>query len=192
MRYKNQRYQRGLLMVSYVGMYTRSYKKIKTRMETIIGFYGKGNEIISYHSLYVGSRLVLNSNCCCMHCHCQNMLHQIYISWIGNDNFIKVWKLSLIMTISICLLVWQGKKWKTSLYTWAPSSDAIATTIFWTVSWVIMCSLSHGQHNKWIPKSSMVWPHWHRWKCVTIRCGIPKEIQNVVKNGQGINKMKGC
>jgi len=51
-------------MVSYVGMYTRSYKKIKTRMETIIGFYGKGNEIISYHSLYVGSRLVLNSNCC--------------------------------------------------------------------------------------------------------------------------------
>jgi hypothetical protein len=34
-------------MVNYIGVYTRSKKGIKTKMEKIIGFYGKGNEIIS-------------------------------------------------------------------------------------------------------------------------------------------------
>jgi hypothetical protein len=34
-------------MASYIGIYTKKKKGIKTRMETIIGFYGKGNEIIS-------------------------------------------------------------------------------------------------------------------------------------------------
>jgi hypothetical protein len=34
-------------MASYIGMYTKSQKGIKTRMEIIIGLYGKGNEIIS-------------------------------------------------------------------------------------------------------------------------------------------------
>ncbi len=46
-RLKYQRYQGGLLTVSYLGMYTRSQKGIKMRMETIVGLYGKGNEIIS-------------------------------------------------------------------------------------------------------------------------------------------------
>jgi hypothetical protein len=46
-RYKNQRYQGGLLMANYIDMYIRNKKGIKMRMETIIGFYGKGNEIIS-------------------------------------------------------------------------------------------------------------------------------------------------
>jgi hypothetical protein len=36
-----------MLMASYIGMYTRNKKGIKTRMETIVGLYGKGNEIIS-------------------------------------------------------------------------------------------------------------------------------------------------
>jgi hypothetical protein len=40
-------YQGVLLIASYIDMYTRSKKGIKTRMETTIGLYGKGNEIIS-------------------------------------------------------------------------------------------------------------------------------------------------
>jgi hypothetical protein len=36
-----------MLMASYIGMYTRKQKGIKMRMETIVGLYGKGNEIIS-------------------------------------------------------------------------------------------------------------------------------------------------
>jgi len=44
--YKHQRYQGGLLMVNYIGMYTKSQKKNKMRIETIIGLCGKGNEII--------------------------------------------------------------------------------------------------------------------------------------------------
>jgi hypothetical protein len=73
-------------MASYANMYTRSKKGIKMKIETTIGLYGKGNEIIYWHSLCVGSCLILSSNYCCMCCHCQNMLHQICTSWIGNDN----------------------------------------------------------------------------------------------------------
>jgi hypothetical protein len=64
-------------MVNYFSMHTRSKKGIKVRMETIVGLYGKGNEIIVWNSLYVGLSLVLNDNYYCMCCHCQNMLHQI-------------------------------------------------------------------------------------------------------------------
>jgi hypothetical protein len=38
------------------------------KMETIVGLYGKGNEIISWRLLYVGLCLVLSDNYCCMHC----------------------------------------------------------------------------------------------------------------------------
>jgi hypothetical protein len=57
-RYKHWRYQRVLLMVNYIGMYTRSKKWMKTRMETTIGLYGKGNEI---NLFYIGLCLVLIS-----------------------------------------------------------------------------------------------------------------------------------
>jgi hypothetical protein len=33
-------------MTSYTNMYTRSQKGIRARMETTIGLYGKGNEIV--------------------------------------------------------------------------------------------------------------------------------------------------
>jgi hypothetical protein len=73
-------------MASYTCMYTRSQRRIKMRMETIIGLYGKGNEIISWHSLCVGSCLVLSGNYRCMRYCPQSMLHQIWTSQIGYDN----------------------------------------------------------------------------------------------------------
>jgi hypothetical protein len=72
-------------MVSYIGMYTRSQKGIKTRMETIIGLYDKGNEIISRHLLCV--RLCLMNNNYHYVCYRrQSMLHQICTNRINNDN----------------------------------------------------------------------------------------------------------
>jgi hypothetical protein len=73
-------------MVNYIGVYTRSKKGIKMKMETIVGFYGKGNEIISWRSLCIRSCLILNNNCYCMHCRRQSMLHQIYMCRINNHN----------------------------------------------------------------------------------------------------------
>jgi len=55
------------------------------RMEIIVGFYNKGNEII-WHSFYVGLCLVLNGNYHCMCYHCRRMLHQICMNQISNDN----------------------------------------------------------------------------------------------------------
>jgi len=84
-RYKHRRYQGGMLMANYTDMYTRSKKGIKVRMETTMGLYGKGYEIISWHSFYVGSCFVLSNNSWCMRCR-HNMLHQICMSQISNDN----------------------------------------------------------------------------------------------------------
>ncbi len=131
------------------------------KMVTTIGLYGKRNDIISWRSFYVGLRLILNGNYCYMWCHHRSTLHQIYTSQIRNDNVRQVWKLSLVMIISTYFRVWWGKMWKISLYMWAPFFDAIATMVSQSVSWATVHSLPHGQHNKWIPKSSMVWPHWH-------------------------------
>jgi hypothetical protein len=84
--YKHWRYQGGLLMANYTDMYTRSKKWIKMRMEIIIGFYGKGNEIISWCLLHVGSCFVLSNNSCYMCCCCQSTLHHICMNRINNDN----------------------------------------------------------------------------------------------------------
>jgi hypothetical protein len=73
-------------MASHISMYTRKQKGIKTKMETTIGLYAKGNEINSWHSLCVRLCFVLNGNCCYMHCHHQSTLHQICTNWINNDN----------------------------------------------------------------------------------------------------------
>ncbi len=48
-------------MASYIGMYTRSQKGIKMRMETTISLYGNGNEITSWCLLCVGLCVVLSS-----------------------------------------------------------------------------------------------------------------------------------
>jgi hypothetical protein len=62
-------------------MYTRSQRGIKTKMETTIGLYGKGNEIISQCSLY--GRIVPYLEWQLL---LQSMLHQICINRINNDN----------------------------------------------------------------------------------------------------------
>ncbi len=128
-------------------------------METIISLYGKGNQIISWCLFYVGLYLVWSDNCHCTCCRCQNMLQ-----WFGPvrstmTTFASVWKLSWVMTISICLSVWRRKRWEACIYMWAPFFDAITAMVFWNVSWAIMCSLPQEQCSKWIPKSSMVSPH---------------------------------
>jgi hypothetical protein len=67
------------LATSYIGMYTRSKKGIKIRMETTIGLYGKGNEIISLRLPCFECQLLL-------HVCCRSTLHQICTNWINNDN----------------------------------------------------------------------------------------------------------
>jgi hypothetical protein len=93
----------------------------------------------------------------------------------------KVRKLFMVMTITTCLRVWWGKTWETILCTWTPLSVEIDVMVFQSLSWVVVHSLLHEQRNKWIPKSSMVWPHWHCERCETIRCGIPRWIHNVIR-----------
>jgi hypothetical protein len=103
--------------------------------------------------------------------------------WVESTRimFVRIQRLSLVMTIFTCLHVWWGKRWKTSLYTWAPFSDVIVTMIFWSVSWATMCSFLHVQHNKWIPKSSMVWSHWHHERCTIVGYDISKQIWSATR-----------
>jgi hypothetical protein len=124
---------------------------------------------------------VLSGNCCCMHyCHQTSYTKFVWAELIMTMSS-KVWKSSLVITISICFQVWRGKRWVISFYMWVPLFDTIFTMIFWSISWVVVCSLLHKQCNKWISKSSIVWPHWHCERCSTMRCGIWRWIWNVVK-----------
>ncbi len=68
-----------------------------------------------------------------------------------------------------------GKRWEPSFYTWAPLSNTMVTSIFQIMSWAAVHSFPHGQCNKWIPKSSMVWPSWHRERCEIVGCGILRQ-----------------
>ncbi len=105
----------------------------------------------------------------------------------------KVRKLFLVMKISIRLHVWQGNRWDTSIYTWAPLCNAIATLLFQSISWAAMCSLLHRQCSKWIPKSSMVWSHWHHEICATVGCDISRRIRNAIRKwAKDKTKWKGA
>ncbi len=111
------------LEVYWWSLYMHVHKKlkgIKTRIETITCFYGKGNEIISWCLFNVGSCLVLNDNCHYIRCR-WSTLHQMWMNQINMTTFTKVRKLSVVMTISIHLHVWWQKKWKVYFCTWLHS-----------------------------------------------------------------------
>jgi hypothetical protein len=103
--------------------------------------------------------------------------------WIGSTmkTSTKVQKLFLLMKISIHFCVWWRKRWKIFFYMWVPLSDVIIAMISWSISWVVVHSLPHGQSSKWIPKSLMVWSHWHLEKCVIVGCGILRWIQSAIR-----------
>jgi hypothetical protein len=70
--------------------------------------------------------------------------------------------------------------WKTSFWTCVPLSKTIVMIIFRSVLWAAIHSFPQRHKNEWIPKISMVWSHWHHDKWITIRCGKPRQIRNVV------------
>ncbi len=143
-------------MVNYTGMYTKNQKGTKMRMETIIGLCGKRNEIISWCSFYVRSCLVLSGNYYCMHCHRQSMLHQICINQINNDNVHQGLKSIQNDDNFHSFPFMAGKKVGNLFCMWVPFSNTIIAMVFRSVSWAAMCSFSHGQCNKWMPKSLMI------------------------------------
>jgi hypothetical protein len=94
---------------------------------------------------------------------------------------IKLQKPSLVIRISIHHQMWWGKKWENSLWTCAPLSKTIVMIIPQNVLWVVLCSLPQGHQSKWVPRLSMVWPHWHYERWATIECGKPRHVCSVVR-----------
>jgi len=107
---------------------------------------------------------------------------------------IKVWKPSLIIRISTSHQVWQRKRWKTSLSTCIVLSKTIIATMSQNVLWATIRSLPHGHRSKWVPRSSMVWPHWHRERCITIGCSKPRQVHSATRkwanDKQNVNVVK--
>jgi hypothetical protein len=134
----------------------------------------------------------LSGNCRYMHCHRQSMLHQIYTSWIGNDNIHQGSKTIFgddNIHSSSCVV---REKVKNLFCTWTSFFDVIAAMVSWSVSWVAMCSFSHKQCSKWIPKSSMVWPHLALWKMQNCRMWyIEMKIWDVVRKWAENKQNKG-
>jgi hypothetical protein len=134
-------------------------------MEITIGLYGKGNEIIFWSSFCVGLCLVVSNNSRYMWHYCQSMMHQIWRSQINNDNVHYGSKIIFGDDNIHSFSSVAKENVKFFFYLWVPLFDVIATMVFWSVSWVVVCSFPHRQCNKWIPNSSMVWPHLHRENC---------------------------
>jgi hypothetical protein len=81
-RYKHRRHQGGLLMMSYIGMYT-SQKWIKMKMETTIGLYPRFDSfliICGFHMLFIAM----------LNCVCDMILQVFFFQYL----------LSLILDIS--------------------------------------------------------------------------------------------
>jgi hypothetical protein len=62
-----------------------------------------------------------------------------------------------------------------------PFSKTIVVIIFEVYRGLLYNSLPQGHQSKWVPRSSMVWPHqcYERWE--TVGCGEPKRVHSVVK-----------
>jgi hypothetical protein len=94
---------------------------------------------------------------------------------------IKVRKPFLVIRISIHCRMWWGNRWETFVWTCVPLSRTIVIIISLSVSWVDIHSLLQRHQNKWIPISSMVWPHWHHDKWATIGCSKPRWVHNAIR-----------
>jgi hypothetical protein len=81
--------------------------------------------------------------------------------WIGLTMMtsIKVRKLFQKIKIFTYHRVWLGKRWETFFWTCVPLSKALIVRVSWSVSWAIIHSLPQKHQNKWVFKSSMVWPY---------------------------------
>jgi len=103
--------------------------------------------------------------------------------WVRSrmKTFAKVRKLSLVITISIHLCVWQRKRWKTFIYTWDPLFNAIVV-MYLKVYHGLQCTHSRmGNRANGHPNHQCYDHIGICERCTTIRCGIPRWIHSVVR-----------
>ncbi len=48
------------------------------------------------------------------------------------------------------------------------------------MSWAVIHSLLQKHWNKWVIRSSMIWPPWHYERWANLGCGKPKQVHNVI------------
>ncbi len=145
------------------GLCTCDKKWIKTKMKTSIchilrGMKSSHDVHSTYDCVFFWTTIIVA--CVVVDIHCTIYVWVVLVITMS----IKVQKLSLVIRISIRCWVWQGKRWETFHWTCAPFSKTTITIVFQSVLWVVICSFSQRHWNKWVLRSSMVWPHWCRKK----------------------------
>jgi len=119
----------------------------------------------------VESCLVLSGNyCCCCMCCCWNTLHEVYTSQIVNNNVHKSSKTIFDNDNIHWSLCMTRKKWKTSLYMWAPFYNGIIPTIFETYSELTLPQTTYQMDTQIIPNG---YPN-HWWYD---RSDVMKDVQ---------------
>jgi len=156
------------------GLCTNDHEWIKTKIKTPICLNSKGNEVITWCSFDVGLCLFSSNHRRCMCCCSRCLLHHIYASWVSKDNVCQSMQVvfgnkNIHLSSSVT-----REKVGASFWTRVLLSKAIVTIIFWSVWWVDVRSFPQGHWNKWVLRSSMVWPHWHCERCVIVGCGKPR------------------
>jgi hypothetical protein len=154
---------------------TSSQKWIKTRMKTLKHLNNNGNEVIiccyfegwsCFHeqssSLHVLSSLMLVALYLCKRVNNDNV-HQ-NLRTVFNDKDIHS-SLGVVrekvgyLPLNMCSILQSN------------SCDNILKC-----TWAIIHSFPHGHWSKWVPRSSMVWPHWHHERWAIVGCGKPKQV----------------
>jgi hypothetical protein len=98
---------------------------------------------------------------------------------------IKVWILSLVNTMLSRqreeLKVAEGNTCSCSHPIWKLASRTMMAKVFWTTSWVPVCSLPWAQCKMWIPIRSMGWVCTHQGRPTIEGCGSPSYIWSVME-----------
>jgi hypothetical protein len=141
------------------GWCTSGQKWTTTRMKTFIRLNSKGNEIIIWCLSNIWSCLLLNNHHCCMCCCCWCPLHHICVSWINNHDVHQGPKVVSSDKYIHSSLGVMREKVRNLLLNMYSIFKKIVVTISQNVSWAAIRSLLYEHRSKWIPKSSMIWPH---------------------------------
>jgi len=64
---------------------------------------------------------------------------------------------------------------------WKLASRTMMAKVFWTASWVLVCSLPWAQCKMWIPIRSMGWVCTHQGRPTIEGCGSPSYIWSVME-----------
>jgi hypothetical protein len=109
------------------------------------------------------------------------MLVAPYLVWVKSTMMtsIKVQSPSLVIRISTHHRVW--RRWDLLLNMCSIFQNNSCDSIMKCIVSYYVHSFLKGHWNKWVPKLSIIWPHWHCERWATIGSCNPRQVRNAMR-----------